>query len=298
MSKLNAFLLASALTLVPASAFAEISLSDMVEEEASDSVFSLDVSSDLDLDIAQPGPRPRHGVVVHHRHYAPAPRPVVVHHYRTNVRPVHPVVVVEQPATVVVNESSESAPAKKSKRGVFGMGLRGVGLTGSSMVLSDGAEISSKIAGGIGFYFKLRPIRWISIELINDYMFGTFDNIQLHDFFKVPLVIGLRGHVFDYGGFDLYGAAAASVTFVSYESNRRRCDSDVFAQFGAQFGGGVSFIASGLEIGLDMRYTIEEAPDQSPLTIDSNGYYKEMGEVDQNKPIHGFLFSVNLGFAL
>ena len=291
MSKLNAFLLASALTLVPASAFAEISLSDMVEEEASDSVFSLDVSSDLDLDIAQPRPRHHHGVVVH-RHYAPAPRPVVVHHYRTNVRPVHPVVVVEQPATVVVNESSEPAPAKKSKRGVFGMGLRGVGLTGSNMVLSDGAEISSKIAGGIGFYFKLRPIRWISIELINDYMFGRFDNLDsgCDGYFRVPLVLGVRAHVFDYGNLDVYGVAAGSVNFITYDDGNDHLNQEKrFPQFGAQFGGGISLIAGAFEIGLDLRYTIDEAPDEAPF-----GY----GEVNQDKPVHGFLFSLNMGFAI
>ena len=311
MSKLASCLFASALMLAPVCAYAESSLSDSLlnDDSFNIDVPTLNLDGDADAAVARPhgpGPGPRPG----HRPPPPAPRPrpgVVIHHHHPapvyyNVRPrvVQPVVVVEQPATTVVAESTESDEPRAYK---LGFGLRGVGSVNSNVLLKaddyfESSELHNKINGGIGFYLKIRPIRWLSVELINDYMFGTFDDIQLKEFFKVPLVVGLRGHVFDYGGFDLYGAAAASVTFVSYESGDRRCDSDVFAQFGAQFGGGISFIASGLEIGLDMRYTIEEAPDRSPLTIDSNGYYMEMGEVDQNKPIHGFLFSVNLGFAL
>lgn len=301
MSKLNAFLLATLLVFIPASAFAEVSLSDMLEEDESASAFNLEVSPDLDLlDIAVPGPRPGPGPGPGPRPRPgarPAPGPAPVHHvthvrhYRTNVRP-RQVVVVEQPATVVVSDTEESTPKKKQKPGHFGMGIRGVGLTGSNLVLSDGAEISSKISGGIGFYLKLRPIRWISVEFINDYMFGHFDELSsgCNEYFRVPLVVGLRGHVFDYGNLDVYGVAAASVTFVTYDDGNDHLDQEKrFPQFGGQFGAGISLIAGAFEIGLDVRYTVEEAPDEAPFGF---------GEVDQDKAIHGFLFSLNVGFAI
>ena len=297
MKNLNAALLASALVLAPASAFAEVSLSESLTDDASFSI-SQDLTGDFELDIARgAGPGPNHGGPhaghpgpgpAHHP--APAPRRVV-RHYRTNVRPV---VVVEQPATVVVSESASSSTTTTSTKvgSTFGMGIRGVGLVPSATILNDGAELKSKIAGGVGFYLKVRPIRWISIELINDYLFGHYEDVSdgCDNYFRVPLAIGVRGHVFDYGNLDVYGVAAFAATFVTLDDGNDWLDQEErFVQFGGQFGAGISLVAGGFEIGLDVRYTLDSAPEKAPY-----GY----GEVDKDGLVHGFLFSLNVGFAI
>ena len=172
----------------------------------------------------------------------------------------------------------------------FGLGLRGNVLTTSDIYLDDGARLHSKVSGGIGWYLKFRPIRWISIEFINDFSFGKFDNVgtQYDEYFRVPIVVGVRGHFFDYGSLDVYGVAAASCTFVTLDDGNDHVNQERrFPQFGAQLGGGISLIAGGFEIGIDARYTIEEAPDESFF-----------GKVDGGIPIHGFLFSLNMGFGI
>ncbi len=309
MKTLNSALLASALLLAPAAASAEVSVTDLLMDDASLSIsqdlnLNLNLDLDYDLDIARgagpgpgghgpgprpgagPGPRPGHGPGP-----GPAPRRTVVRHYRTNVRPV---VVVEQPATVVVSDTSSSSSSSSSERvgSRFGMGIRGVGLVPSATILDNGTELKSKIAGGLGFYLKVRPIRWISIELINDYLFGHYDSVSsdCDNYFRVPLVVGLRGHVFDYGNLDVYGVAAFAATFVTLDDGNDRLDQEErFVQFGGQFGAGISLVAGGFEIGLDARYTIDTAPEKAPI-----GY----GSVDQDELIHGFLFSLNVGFAI
>ncbi|MBR4986631.1 MAG: hypothetical protein IKY83_12940 [Proteobacteria bacterium] len=282
-SKLSSFLLAAVLTLIPVSAWAEISLSDMLP--ADDSLTSFELSPDLDFNLAQP--------VRHHHttYYRPAPSHHRVTHVHRTYRPVRPVVVVEQPATVVVENDVEEETVSSRKVGsTFGLGLRGNVLTTSDIHLESGSQLHSKVSGGIGWYVKLRPIRWISVEFINDYSFGKFDNVgtTYDEYFRVPIVIGLRGHVFDYGSLDVYGVAAASCTFVTLDDGDNHVDREIrFPQFGAQFGGGISLVAGGFEIGIDARYTLEEAPDDSFF-----------GKVDQDDVIHGFLFSVNMGFAI
>ena len=283
-SKLYSFLLAAALILIPVSAMAEVSLSDMLPED--DSLTTFELSPELDFNLAQP----------HHHHHttyyrsAPVRRPVRVHH-TTYVRQVRPVVVVEQPATVVVENSAEEETVSSRRIGArFGLGLRGNVLTTSDIYLSDGARLHSKVSGGIGWYIKVRPIRWISVEFINDYSFGKFDNVgtQYDEYFRVPVVVGLRGHFFDYGSLDVYAVAAASCTFVTLDDGDDHVNREKrFPQFGGQIGGGISLIAGGFEIGLDARYTIEEAPDESFF-----------GKVDGGIPIHGFLFSLNMGFGI
>ena len=163
--------------------------------------------------------------------------------------------------------------------------------------LYDGSCLETNVTGGLGYYIKLRPIRWISVEFINDFIFGDInreltdsDGYELNSsYIKIPVSLGLRAHVLDYGSIDLYGVAAASLTFNSLDSSVGSYDDKHFTQFGAQFGAGFSFVAGGFEIGVDARYTIDEAPDSSVYGRDA---------VDQDKPIHGVLLSVNLGYAL
>ena len=297
MSKLiPAIALASALAFIPSFAFAEISIEDTLDV---DSTFSLDnslIDDSLALDdsIAQrggchggcrppaPGPRPGYAPPP-----PPRPRPQVRYHHTTTVVRSRPVIVVEQPSTVVVSEPSEETVVESSSRrgSVLGFGIRGVGLYQGPTELDYGDCVRHEINGGAGYYVKFRPVRYISLEFINDIIFGSNESDD-GSYIKVPVSLGLRGHVFDYGSFDLYAVAAASVTFVSlsdgYDSRYwdPNYDDTHFACFGGQLGAGVSFITSGCEIGLDARYTIDQA-------VENNA------EVN-----HGILFSLNLGFAL
>ena len=97
--------------------------------------------------------------------------------------------------------------------------------------------------------------------------------------------------MFDYGSLDVYGVAAASVAFMTVSDGNDTIDQELrYPQFGGQLGAGISLIAGGCEIGLDFRYTIEEAPDEYDGLANP--------QIDQSKPVHGFLFSFNLGFAI
>ena len=296
MSKfMNALLAAAALTFAPAVASAEISIADALDE---DNVLTMDADA-TDSDIAHPahrrgpgpGPAPR-GHVVHHE----------VRHYHTNVRPrvVQPVVVVERPATVVVSDSqpvSEPVARSYSEGSKFGLGIRGSLFKQSPIQLYDGTCLETNLNGGLGYYIKLRPVRWISLEFINDFIFGEFEKELVdssgyeikNSYVKIPVSHGLRLHFLDYGPIDLYGVAAASLTFNSLSGSFGVEDDRYFTQFGGQAGGGFSFVASGFEIGVDLRYTIDEAPDSSVYGRNA---------VDQESPIHGVLFSVNIGYAL
>ena len=299
MTKLIKLLsLAFALVLIPSYAFAEISLADGLSDVTA---LESSITFDMDMMIAGPGhpgprgphgphggPGPRHtGHVVHHYYYGPRPR--IVH-------PVVPVVIVEQAATSVVveNNEDEEVPESRHREGSkFGFGIRGVGLTQSSIHLENGECIETKINGGAGWYLKFRPIRFVSVEFINDYIFGGYKNGLSGSYVRVPLSLGVRGHVFNYGMLDLYGVAAASVTFISLsdgyrdEYNRSGYDDTHFASWGGQFGAGISFVTGVFEFGFDFRYTVEQAPHMSIG-----------GFVDSSKRIHGFLFAANLGFAL
>lgn len=297
MSKLiPAIALASALALIPSFASAEISVADSMDNDA---IFTLDESLSLDgvdgnitrqgpgcvgdcRGGVAPGPGPRPG----HRPPPPPPGPRrEVRQYRTTtVVRSRPVVVVEQPPTVVVEE--ESSDESVSRRGsILGFGIRGVGLYQGPSETEYGDCVEHQINGGAGYYIKFRPSRFISIEFINDILFGK-NKGEDGSYIKVPVSLGLRGHVFDYGSFDLYGVAAASVSFVSLSDGYNAMYSDYnyddthFALFGGQFGVGASFIAGGFEIGLDARYILEQSAENK-------------SDLD-----HGILFSLNLGFAL
>ena len=300
MRQLQSLLIAVAMFLIPASAFAEISIADNLPiDDAIHFDFALD---DVDANIAQPGPGPGPGprpmgpgprpmgpaprpmgpgpVGPAPRPMSPAPRPIFV-------RPAPAVVVVDNPSTVVIDDNDDLDDIGS----VFGFGIRGVGVTNSPAKLRDyNCEVANNISGGVGFYLKARPVRYFSIEFINDYILGSYDTTgdyrQSADFLRIPVVLGLRGHFLDYGVLDFYAAAAASASFIIYDDNYS--DSFDFVQWGAQVGLGLSLIAGIFEVGIDLRYTIEEAPDHLP-----NDY-----EVDHKTPIHGFLFALNVGFAI
>lgn len=295
MTKLHAIMLASLLSIVPAYASAEVSIGELADEMLEEDSVVLDGESSV---VAQPGPPHGGRRVVHHQTtvvrrgptrtvYAPAPR-------RVYVRQVQPVVVT-QPTTVVVDNSSnreaeEVTPKKVGSK--FGLGIRGVGFVPGPAQFELGGELKSQVAGGVGWYIKYRPIRWVSVEFVNDILFGSYKNVDYYkDYIRVPLSLGLQVHVFDYGSLDVYGVAAASVAFMTVSDGNDAIDQELrYPQFGGQLGAGISLIAGGCEIGLDFRYTIEEAPDEYDGLSNP--------QIDQSKPVHGFLFSFNLGFAI
>lgn len=306
MKRIQMLLLGLCLSAMPSLSFAEVSLSEI---SGVDTRLSVELMPDMSSDIAYgyaPGPRPAP---------APAPRPVVRQTvvrtapaprvvYHRPVRTVRPVVVVEQPSTVVVAANTqatttvESAPAETRKGSKFGFGIRGAGFQQSAIQMKGAVgDIESELAGGIGYYIKLRPIRWVSVEFINDIIFGRYkeypSEFSGYDrYIRVPVSLGLRVHVFDYGMLDVYGVAAASASFITVDDGNDSIDQENrFPQFGGQFGGGVSLVAGAFEIGFDLRYTV----DQAPGDFGPKGFRLQS---DPDKVVHGVIFSLNVGLAL
>lgn len=313
MKRIQMLLLGLFLCVLPSVGFAEISLSEAV---GADTDLSVELGADMQTDIAYgvapgpgpgPGPRPS-GVsprpVIRRTAVHPAPGLVV---QRTVVRrSVRPVVVVEQPSTVVVADNSvatqvESTPVVQRSGSTFGFGIRGVGYYQGSITLQDGSSVKSRFGGGVGYYFKYRPTRWISAEFTNDFILAQFDDesgsLQQElggnlGYLRIPFTLGFRIHVFDYGMLDVYGVVAASLALTTIDDgnsgvNRER----EYYQFGGQFGAGVSITAAIFEFGLDARYFIDQAPDK----IGIKGFETS---TDRNKPIHGVIFSLNIGLAI
>lgn len=314
MKRFQVLLLSLFLCVLPSVCFAEISLSDLVDVDTS---LSVELMPDMQTDIAYgygpgPGPAPGPG-------YGPSygPRPVVRHyntaptvvHHRTVVRRQVRPVVVEQPATVVVAAQPaqtqavtqvESQPVAERVGSRLGFGLRGVGMQQGPVTLSNAGvdQVESQMGGGIGLYIKYRPIRWVSVEFMSDLLFAKYRDedglvkplIQGDlNYIRVPVSAGLQIHVFDYGSLDVYGVVAASVAFTTINDGDDNVDQDGrLLQFGGQFGAGVSVLAGALEIGIDVRYTIDQAPDEFGTRHSNVG-------VDHSKPVHGMIFALNFG---
>ena len=273
MSKLNALLLASALTLLPASAMAEISLSDMSDLDASQNMnefLALDLNNNTSFargpwhhnHTAPPPPhhyRPNH----HHTNFRPRrPHHVVVNHYDANDQ----YDVVDRYEVVVVEPNYSYTPETPEFGYVYGIGLRGAGLKNFSEVEDEYGHISDGLYWGGGWYFKYRPVRWVSFEVVNDFLFTSEGD------FKIPIAFGLRGHIFDYGSLDVYGAIALTTTLTDDD------DGTPFdTLMGGQFGAGISIFLSAFELGVDVRYTLD-------------------ADIMEGDAEHGILFSLNLGF--
>ena len=228
-----------------------------------------------------PPARVYHNSYRSHQYYNKPPRPRATH-----------VVTYSRPSTTIaINETSSINTCTLCNDVNFGFGLRGV-----VAINSKYNNIEKNIYGGIGYYIKYRPIRYFSIEFINDYLFGNLtydDNEWNQEFVKVPFSLGARFHFFDYGYFDLYAAIAATASVWSYKEgydywmDKNIYMRDVGMQFGGQFGLGISLTSSIFEFGLDARYTLENIPDFIP-------YYNERS--DNEQVVHGLLLSFNVGF--
>lgn len=223
----------------------------------------------------------------------PAYKPTVHHTYRPTCRSCYsPTVVYSKPTytsySVSSTASTSSVYVEYENTYMFGFGIRGVVATNSSF-----GNINNDAFGGIGFYIKYRPIRYFSVEFINDYLFGTlkYDSDYTQEFTKVPLSIGARFHFLDYGSFDAYAALAASMSIWSYVNlyDSKRYYEKKGIQFGGQLGVGIGYIFDPVEISFDARYTLESVPSYVP-------YYDNLS--DDYQMVHGALFSLNLGFSL
>lgn len=237
----------------------------------------------------------------HHVHYVnrnytvsrPTYKPVVHHTYKPTCKSCYsPTIVYSKPTYTSYDESTtvstSSSYIEYENTYKFGFGIRGVVATNSSF-----GNINNDAFGGIGFYIKYRPIRYFSIEFINDYLFGTlkYDSDYTQAFNKVPLSIGTRFHFLDYSKFDAYAALAASMSIWSYVNlyDSKRYYEKKGIQFGGQLGVGIGYIFDTFEISFDARYTLESVPSYMP-------YYDNLS--DDYQMVHGALFSLNLGFSL
>lgn len=309
MKRFSALVFCLFLSVLPSVCFAELSLAELADVDTS---LSVDLLPDMQSDVAY--------------NYVPTPvpgyvttSPTVVHQYSqprvvkrtTVVRPkVRPVVVVDQPPTVVVATPPASTVVQAAPQvsvpqigARLGVGVRGVGLAMGELKTEWNAPIKSGISGGIGLYLKYRPIRWLSVEFATDAVFGKylsnmdghFDSSALQEdleFIRVPVSFGFRVHIFDYGSLDVYGAAAAGISFTTLNDGNDRIDREGrFYQYGGQFGGGVSVLLGMLEFGADVRYTIESSPNEF-------GLRDQAIELENDFVVHGVIFSLSLGFAI
>lgn len=237
-----------------------------------------------------------HSTYYVNRHYTvsrPTHKPVVHHTYRPTCKSCYsPTIVYSKPTYASYNESdtvsTSNSYVEYENTYKFGFGIRGIVATNSSF-----GNINNDAFGGIGFYIKYRPIRYFSIEFINDYLFGTlkYDSDYTQEFNKVPLSIGARFHFLDYSKFDAYAALAASMSIWSYVNlyDSKRYYEKKGIQFGGQLGVGIGYIFDPFEISFDARYTLESVPSYVP-------YYDNLS--DDYQMVHGALFSLNLGFSL
>ena len=262
-----------------------------------ESVVSDDVSTEViarprHVNPGPPGVRPNHNkhhINPGHHYYAPRYYP------RRYYNPV--VVYSNEPSTTIVE--NEPVVTTLDGNSHVGFGIRGVVATNSPM-----NDISANTSGGVGLYLTVRPVRYFSVEFVNDYLFGTLkydDNSFSQGYVKIPFSVGARVHFLDYGNTDVYLAAAASISAWSYTNeydsyyydwyyDEYYYTSEVGVQFGGQFGAGVNYISNSFEIGLDLRYTVESIPDYIP------GYYNY--RYDSDSVVHGFLLAINIGFYL
>ena len=229
--------------------------------------------------------------------YRPSPPPrrptTYVYHPRTEV------IVVEQPTyydstsyTEYSSTSSTSATSSVTTKDYigshFGFGLRIIGSKVTDYVFSNGELEPIGTSPGFGWYIKYRPVRWISLELLNGFIFTETDFGDTYT--RIPLYFGLHTHLFDYGQLDLYAITAIGVSFMQLYEHNYHSDT-MYMQWGGHFGVGLSVIFSVLEIGLDIRYTIESAP--------ADHYcYHDYHEYDKSELVHGVLFGINIGFGI
>lgn len=248
----------------------------------------------------------RHGGYSNDSYHKVPPKPVkhyrnpVVHH-TTYYRPSHSTVVYvkaqpvyeddydlyEDRSVNVVDNTVSSVTHTDTHTGYIGFGLRILGSRVNDYILSTGDVETTNISPGVGWYVKIRPIRWVSVELLNDYIF--VENNYGDTYTRIPLYLGLHTHLFDYGNLDLYFITDIGFSYIQMYDKFTYMDS-TFMQWGGQFGVGLSFLFSHTEVGVDIRYTVESSPS------DHWGYSTYMEYSDQ--VVHGILFAFVIGLSI
>lgn len=212
----------------------------------------------------------------------------VYHHNNYNYRP-QPRMQVQVAPTVVHHQSSVIEPTNTyavplNVASTFAMGIRAVGFYPGKMTSMDGGTLRYKTSGGVGFYTRYRPVRWVGLEFLVDFTYGKDEDCT--NYLRLPSSIGIQFHVFDYGMLNVYAIAAASITAVYTSSENIK---DRYYQYGGQFGAGTSVILGGLELGLDVRYTLDTPPSAFNTTY---GTFYPKDELR-----HGVVFAANIGLA-
>lgn len=209
--------------------------------------------------------------------------------YYVDKRPVYKssvIVVDKEPQYTEYNNSVNKVNTNKN----FGIGLYGVIASNSAF-----GNLKSHTSGGFGYYIKYRPVRFLSIEFTNSFLFGIlnyiYNNIDLNqEYTKIPLSLGFRLHFMDYSDLDVYISIAASMSSIKY---RNSLSKDFYYnkfgyQHGGKFGIGFCYIIDYIELGFDVRYTLESVPDFIPYYVSN----------ESDKYIHGSLFTLSIGFIL
>lgn len=221
--------------------------------------------------------------------------------YSQNIRPHSHTTIVytNTPTYTVIDDTDDSSYhyASVNSSTVYESDHRlGFGLNVVVSFTSGFGSVDWDVAGGLGFYITFRPVRYISLEFANNYLFGSleYDDHYNQGYTKVPVSLGLRYHFFDYGNIDLYLATAAEVVVWSFVDNYDKIHNryvylkDRGFQFGAQFGAGIIYNIDAFAFGIDLRYTLESSPDYVPYL-----------NMDQNSDIqHGCLLTFIIGLSL
>lgn len=189
------------------------------------------------------------------------------------------------PSETYAIESTGFMLSGSNRNSEVSFGLRGLGFYLSDLEQSCGGDsLEFELSGGLGIYTRFRPLRWLAFEFIADATYGK--DRDSNSYLRIPLSFGLQFHAFDYGVFNFYGVAAASMTFVYTNSQGIKDD---YYTFGGQFGGGLSVVLGMIELGLDARYTI----DCPPGSLDT-----AFGKFTPKKGFqHGVLFAANIGLS-
>lgn len=230
--------------------------------------------------------------------YRPSPPPPPrrpaehVYHPRTEVLVVEQSTYYAPTSYVEYNSTSSTTASSVTTKDYlgshFGFGLRIIGSKVTDYVFSNGELEPIGTSPGFGWYIKFRPIRWVSLELLNDFIFTETDFGDTYT--RIPLYFGLHTHLFDYGQLDLYAITDIGVSFMQLYEHNYHSDT-IYMQWGGQFGLGISVIFNVLEFGLDIRYTLESAP--------ADHYcYHDYHEYDKSEIVHGVIFGLNIGFGI
>ncbi|MFA5624082.1 MAG: hypothetical protein WC966_03355 [Bradymonadales bacterium] len=283
-------------------AFAQSSLSDSVDEISTQALIFEDVSTLLGSDSVLGTVVIQGGGSVHVGHGSQTR--VRRTTYRRNYRPRHygygygygvvaaPVVVSAAPVVESTTVASSTSQSGYGAAGRISVGVRILGLSERKTNV-DKICFDDPVYGGVGLYLRIRPLRYIGVELASDILISEENSIST---FKVPLTVGVMGHLFDYGIFDLYAIGAGGIIFNTVNYGSYSQFNEKFIQFTGQLGAGLGLNFGGFELFLDARYTLTQA---RPKLKDGNNFFYENSATNKpdDKVSHGILFHLGIGLS-